>query len=99
MEPALDRKPLRAWGDRERVQAVRDIFDAIAPRYDLLNRVIPVVGGVISGDLAAYRYLPNSIQDFLLPDDLSILFQKADLRFVQAFPLTFGLTYVHEGYR
>lgn len=99
MEPALDRKSLRTWSDRERVQAVRDIFDAITPRYDLLNRVIPGVGGVISGNLAAYRYLPNSIQDFLHRDDLSILFHKTDLRFVQAFPLTFGLTYVHEGYR
>lgn len=99
MEPALDRKPLRTWSDRERVQALTDMFDTITPRYDLLNRVVPVVGGVISGDLAAYRYLRNSIQDFLLSDDLSILFQKADLRFVQAFPLTFGLTCVHEGYR
>lgn len=62
-----------------------------------LNRVVPVGGGVVSGNSIAYRYLPDSIQDFLHPDDLEKLFREADLLSVQAFPLTFGLTYMHEG--
>lgn len=63
-----------------------------------LNRVIPLVGGAISRNRAAYRYLPDSIQDFLHPDELTELFGQADMRSVKAFPLTFGLTYVHEGF-
>jgi len=62
-----------------------------------LNRVIPMVGGMISGNRSAYRYLPDSIQDFLHPDDLSHLFQEAGLASVKVFPLTLGLTYLHEG--
>ncbi len=49
------------------------------------------------GNSKAYRYLPDSIQDFLHPDDLAALFEKAGLQSVRAFPLTFGLTYLHEG--
>jgi demethylmenaquinone methyltransferase/2-methoxy-6-polyprenyl-1,4-benzoquinol methylase len=63
-----------------------------------LNNVIPFVGGLISGNKSAYTYLPDSIQDFLHPDDLTDLFDKAGLKSVKAFPLTFGLTYLHEGH-
>uniref|UniRef100_A0A7C4EYJ3 Demethylmenaquinone methyltransferase n=1 Tax=Desulfomonile tiedjei TaxID=2358 RepID=A0A7C4EYJ3_9BACT len=62
-----------------------------------LNNVIPFVGRMISGDAGAYRYLPDSIQHFLHPDELTSLYQQIGLRSVKAFPLTFGLTYLHEG--
>ncbi len=62
-----------------------------------LNRMIPLLGGLISGNRKAYRYLPDSIQDFLSPDELTGLFEQAGLHSVKTFPLTFGLTYVHEG--
>ncbi len=62
-----------------------------------LNNVMPVVGRLISGNSRAYRYLPDSIQDFLHPDQLSTLFEEAGLKSVKAFPLTFGITYLHEG--
>jgi demethylmenaquinone methyltransferase/2-methoxy-6-polyprenyl-1,4-benzoquinol methylase len=62
-----------------------------------LNHMIPLVGGLISGNRAAYRYLPDSIQDFLTPDQLSGLFESAGFKSIRTFPLTFGLTYLHEG--
>lgn len=62
-----------------------------------LNRVMPLVGRTISGNNEAYRYLPASIQDFLHPDDLTRLFSEVGLTSVKAFPLTFGITYLHEG--
>jgi demethylmenaquinone methyltransferase/2-methoxy-6-polyprenyl-1,4-benzoquinol methylase len=62
-----------------------------------LNHVMPFVGRTISGNNEAYRYLPDSIQDFLAPDELARLFVGAGLKDVQAFPLTFGITYLHEG--
>ncbi len=62
-----------------------------------LNRMIPFVGGLISRNPGAYRYLPDSIRDFLHPDELSDLFRQAGLTDVQVHPLTFGIAYVHEG--
>jgi len=62
-----------------------------------LNNVIPVVGSMISGDAGAYKYLPDSIQHFLHPDELTSLYNQVGLHSVKAFPLTFGLTYLHEG--
>ena len=62
-----------------------------------LNNMIPILGGIISGNRAAYRYLPDSIQDFLTPDELSDLFECAGFKSINKFPLTFGLTYLHEG--
>ncbi len=62
-----------------------------------LNHMIPIVGGMISGNREAYTYLPDSIQDFLTPDQLGDLFDLAGFKAINKFPLTFGLTYLHEG--
>jgi demethylmenaquinone methyltransferase/2-methoxy-6-polyprenyl-1,4-benzoquinol methylase len=62
-----------------------------------LNNIIPIVGKFISGDAGAYRYLPDSIQNFLHPDELTDLFGQVGLVSVKAYPLTLGLTYLHEG--
>jgi len=62
-----------------------------------LNRVIPIMGGLISGDRKAYRYLTDSIQDFLHPDELCDLFLQAGLIDVRSHPLTLGIAYIHEG--
>lgn len=65
--------------------------------YWYLNNIIPIVGKFVSGDSGAYRYLPDSIQHFLHPDELTDLFRQVGLISVKAYPLTFGLTYLHEG--
>ncbi len=62
-----------------------------------LNTVIPILGSLISGDRAAYTYLPDSIQNFLSPDELAGLFDQAGLNFGKAHSMMFGLTYLHEG--
>jgi len=62
-----------------------------------LNHVIPFLGIMITRNRKAYDYLSESIQDFLHPDQLSVLFEEAGLKNIRAFPLTFGITYLHEG--
>jgi demethylmenaquinone methyltransferase / 2-methoxy-6-polyprenyl-1,4-benzoquinol methylase len=62
-----------------------------------LNNIIPLLGRLISRDSGAYRYLPDSIQAFLSPGELSNLMEKVGLIEVKAIPLTFGITYLHEG--
>ena len=61
-----------------------------------LNHIIPVLGGLISKG-GAYRYLSDSIQDFLSPDEMNALFSEAGLTNIQAHQLTGGICYIHEG--
>ncbi len=62
-----------------------------------LKRVIPFIGGVISSERRAYRYLSDSIKGFLHPDEMNDLFKEAGLVEIQEHPLTFGICYIHEG--
>ena len=43
------------------------------------ERVVPIVGGVISGERDAYRYLPSSVQHFPPASELLVLMQRAGL--------------------
>ncbi len=62
-----------------------------------LNRVIPLLGSLITGNLSAYKYLSDSIHNFIHPDELKKIFEDVGLKNVRAFPLTLGITYLHEG--
>jgi demethylmenaquinone methyltransferase/2-methoxy-6-polyprenyl-1,4-benzoquinol methylase len=43
----------------------------LAPFYRFyLGRVLPLVGGLLSGDAAAYRYLPDTVLAWPSPADL-----------------------------
>ncbi len=49
-----------------------------------LNRVLPRLGGAISGNPAAYSYLPSSVEKFPSPEELAALMSGvgfADVRF------------------
>lgn len=66
--------------------------------FDLyLNRVIPLLGSAVTGNISAYKYLSDSIHNFIHPDELKKIFEDVGLRDVYAFPLTLGITYLHEG--
>lgn len=43
------------------------------------QRVVPLVGGMISGERDAYRYLPNSVQNFPAASEVVTLMQRAGL--------------------
>jgi demethylmenaquinone methyltransferase/2-methoxy-6-polyprenyl-1,4-benzoquinol methylase len=62
-----------------------------------LSNVIPILGTFIAGNRSAYRYLSDSIQNFIHPDQLTDLFRQAGLQEVREYPLTLGITYLHEG--
>ena len=49
------------------------------------QKVLPKIGGLISGDSAAYAYLPKSVARFFRPDELARLMQQvgyAKVRFI-----------------
>ena len=60
--------------------------------YDLyFLHVMPWIGGLVSGDRAAYKYLPASVHAFPGPDRFCEMMRSAGFRNVRSHALTFGL--------
>jgi demethylmenaquinone methyltransferase/2-methoxy-6-polyprenyl-1,4-benzoquinol methylase len=61
------------------------------------RNVLPRIGGLLSGDRAAYQYLPKSVSRFLVPEALCSLMKSADYRSVEFVSWTFGTVCLHTG--
>lgn len=62
------------------------------------NTVIPTVGGLISGNRAAYRYLPETSAAFPAGDAFTALMRRTGaFASVEAIPLTFGVAWIYIG--
>ena len=60
--------------------------------YDLyFLHILPWVGGLVSGDKAAYKYLPASVHAFPAPDAFCAMLRDAGFARVRHTALTFGL--------
>jgi demethylmenaquinone methyltransferase/2-methoxy-6-polyprenyl-1,4-benzoquinol methylase len=64
-----------------------------------LHRVVPVVGGVVSGSRVAYRYLASSIGEFLSHDVIMDLMRGVELTDVRERKLAGGITRIFRGER
>ena len=62
-----------------------------------LRHVLPRVGGWVSGDAAAYRYLNETVESFPCGDRFCDLMCRAGLVQVKALPLTFGIASIYCG--
>lgn len=70
----------------------------IKPMYNFyLNRILPAVAGLISGDKEAYQYLASSIAAFYAPEELMALMREAGFTQVSRIPLTFGIVSIYRG--
>ena len=68
--------------------------------YDLyFTRLLPRIGGAVSGDRAAYRYLPASVHSFPPPKDFCRMMETAGFRDVRCRTFTFGLCRMFVGER
>ena len=68
--------------------------------YDLyFSHLLPAVGGAVSGDRAAYRYLPASVHNFPSPKDFCRMMEEAGFTSVHVSRLTFGLCRMFTGTR
>jgi demethylmenaquinone methyltransferase / 2-methoxy-6-polyprenyl-1,4-benzoquinol methylase len=63
------------------------------------HNVVPVIGGVISGDRDAYRYLPDSVGAFPPADELAGMMRAASLRNVRYKLVGGGTVALHIGIR
>ncbi len=60
-----------------------------------LKFVVPFVGGIVSGDPEAYRYLQKTISGFLSPREMAESMENAGLVQVKFVPLTGGIVTIH----
>lgn len=70
----------------------------IKPLYNFyLNKVLPKVAGIVSGDKEAYEYLASSIAAFYEPEELLSMMRTAGFSSVDRQPLTFGIVTIYIG--
>ncbi|MCA1553529.1 MAG: class I SAM-dependent methyltransferase, partial [Chloroflexi bacterium] len=58
-------------------------------------RIVPLIGGVVAGDIQAYSYLPNSLTAFPAAEPLRRLMLDADFRDVRFRRLSLGTMALH----
>ena len=80
-------------------------LEIIRPRQPLFRnffawyfgKVVPKIGGLISGDPEAYSYLPHSVSIFVSPEELRVRMEDAGLNNVSFETLMLGTVAIHSG--
>ena len=60
-------------------------------------KVLPAIGGFVSGDRSAYEYLPASVLEFPAPEKFISMMKDAGFDNVKHTPLTFGICRMYIG--
>jgi demethylmenaquinone methyltransferase/2-methoxy-6-polyprenyl-1,4-benzoquinol methylase len=92
------RRVLRSGGRAailEFSQPPNALFGALYTFYS--RRVLPVIGGALSGSRDAYTYLPESVRKFPSPDELAAMMRAAGFEAVSFERLTGGIVALHLG--
>lgn len=79
------------------------ILEFALPRHPLVRlpyllyfrRLLPVIGGLISGNPTAYRYLNRSVESFPGAEEFSALLAAAGFERIRRLPLTFGIAAIY----
>jgi demethylmenaquinone methyltransferase/2-methoxy-6-polyprenyl-1,4-benzoquinol methylase len=84
--------------------AVLEFSKPVVPGFSLLfkvyfTKVLPLLGGLISGSKRAYQYLPDSVSQFPDQSELAALMNKAGFEDVEYQNLTAGIAALHSGKR
>ena len=59
------------------------------------RKVIPLLGGLLTGEWAAYRYLPRSVEVFPSAERLATMVREAGFREVSFYRMGFGSVAIH----
>jgi len=74
----------------------RNVF--FKPVYTFyLNKVLPRVAGMVSGDKEAYEYLASSIAEFYEPEELLAMIKNAGFSRQYCRPMTMGIVTIYIG--
>lgn len=63
------------------------------------HRILPAIGGLVSHDRAAYRYLPESVDEFPAPARFLDIMREAGFDACTARSLSFGIAHIYTGVR
>ena len=100
MEKGLEEivRILKPGGKLVALEFSNEITPFVKPFYRFyLEKIMPLVGGAVSGNKDAYLYLAGSIKTFSKPEELKTQFIRAGFKEVHYTPLTFGIAYIHVG--
>jgi demethylmenaquinone methyltransferase/2-methoxy-6-polyprenyl-1,4-benzoquinol methylase len=61
------------------------------------RKILPVIGGIISGDMYAYNYLNQTVETFPYGEEFCNLMLEAGFSKVKFVPLTFGIASIYIG--
>jgi demethylmenaquinone methyltransferase/2-methoxy-6-polyprenyl-1,4-benzoquinol methylase len=94
------RRALRPGGQLLVLEFSHPTAPGLKPLYDAYSfRVLPLLGKLVAGDAASYRYLAESIRMHPDQDTLLKMMQAAGLEGCRYHNLTGGIVAVHRGYR
>lgn len=94
------RRVLRPGGHFLCLEFSPAVVPALAPLYDAYSyRILPIIGDMVTGDRAAYRYLVESIRRFPDPDTLDREFREAGFDNVDFTTYSGGIVALHSGWR
>jgi demethylmenaquinone methyltransferase/2-methoxy-6-polyprenyl-1,4-benzoquinol methylase len=68
------------------------IFKGLYKFY--FKKILPLIGGIISGDKEAYSYLPRSVEEFDETIDIRDLFRNSGFKKIDTYTLTMGIVQV-----
>ena len=74
-----------------------NVLNSLYQQY--FTKILPRIGGFVSGHPTAYRYLPESVANFPARDELADRMRSAGFQNVSWRPLTFGTVAIHSGER
>ena len=82
-----------------------EVFDAIKPRKNILtplinihlHTIIPLIGGLLTGERDAYTYLPESTQQFLRAEELAVHIAAVGFENINFEIKMFGTVAIHWG--
>ena len=94
------RRALKVGGQLLVLEFSKPTHPALVSAYDAYSfRVLPLLGRVVAGDEASYRYLAESIRRHPDQQQLLALMQAAGLEECRYHNLTGGIVAVHRGWR
>ena len=88
-------KPGGATGVLEFAEPPGKVFGVMYRFY--FRRILPILGGMISGNASAYTYLPNSVSAFPSPEELKLRFELVGFVDVRFERWTGGIVTLHTG--
>ncbi len=68
------------------------VFKSLYKLY--FKKILPVIGGIISGDSEAYKYLPRSVEEFDEKINLPELLRNSGFKKIEQYNLTLGIVQV-----